>query len=318
MLDIQERISFLNKVLGKYSISNDGVNVYFRCPKCQHKDKLKLAIKIDNEAWHCWVCGIKGRSIQSLLKKYFNDSRKDWVLRFGSVEQKKFIDEPEKQQETLDLPLGFVPLVNSPTYPDLKAVISYLSKRGIGEKEIWRYRIGATKFGKYKRRAIITSYDAEGELNYWTARAIDSETSFRYLNPKVERKDVIFNEIDINWQKELCIVEGPFDLITAGENSTCLLGSNILPSHALFHRIVENKTPIVLCLDKDVEKKSHEIAKLLFTHGVNVRILNVGNHKDIGEMTKEEFNLAKKEAKDWIPNDRLHFMIKNISSGSLL
>lgn len=316
MIDAAERLRYLSSAIGAGYLSKDGVNASFRCPKCQHKDKYKLVVKLDDERWHCWVCGTKGRSISSLLGKYAKESRSGWIQKFGSTEQKKFIDEPEPE-EVLDLPDSFVPLVTKRFDPDYNAVLRYLEDRGIGEREIWRYRIGTSLRGKCRRRAVITSYDCDGKLNYWTGRAID-DSPVRYVNPKVERRDVIFNEIDIDWAKELTIVEGPFDLISVGGNTTCLLGSSLSTSHALFQRIVGNQTPVILALDKDVRKKAHDIAKLLFSHGIGVRFLETGGYKDVGEMPSEELERAKQEATLWNPNDRLFHLIRNISSGSIL
>jgi len=316
MIDAAERLRYLSSAIGTGYLSKDGVNASFKCPKCQHKDKHKLVVKLDDERWHCWVCGTKGRSVSSLLAKFAKESRSGWIQRFGSNEQKKFIDEPEKE-EVLDLPESFIPLVTKRMDPDYNAVLRYLEDRDIGEREIWRYRIGTSLRGKCRRRAVITSYDCEGKLNYWTGRAID-EGSIRYVNPRVERRDVIFNEIDIDWTKELTLVEGPFDLISIGGNTTCLLGSSLSTSHALFQRIVGNQTPIILALDKDVRKKAHDIAKLLFSHGVGVRFLETGGYKDVGEMPSEELEKAKQEAPLWNPNDRLFHLIRNISSGSIL
>ena len=317
MIDANERLKYLSSALGTGYLSKDGLNASFKCPKCQHKDKHKLIVKLDDERWHCWVCGIKGRAISSLLGKHAKDARKGWIQRFGTVEQKKYIDEPEKEEEPLDLPDAFVPLVKSRMDPDFNAVARYLEDRGIGEREIWRYRIGTSLRGKCRRRAVITSYDAEGKLNYWTGRAID-DSPYKYVNPRVERRDVIFNELDIDWDKELTIVEGPFDLISVGGNSTCLLGSSLSTSHALFQRIVGNQTPIILALDSDVRKKAHDIAKLLFSHGIVVRFLETGEYKDVGEMPAVELDKAKEKASPWNPNDRLFHLIRNISSGSLL
>lgn len=316
MLDANERLKYLSGALGTGHLSRDGLNASFRCPKCGQKDKFKLVVKLDDEKWHCWVCGIKGGSVASLLAKHAKEHRSGWIQRFGTVEQKKFIDEPEKE-EILQLPDGFLPLVGTRLDPDFSAVARYLDDRGVGEREIWRYRIGTALRGRCRRRAVITSYDCDGKLNYWTGRAIDDTSTVKYVNPRVERRDVIFNEIDIDWTRELTLVEGPFDLISIGGNSTCLLGSSLSTYHALFQRIVGNQTPVVLALDSDMKKKSHDIAKLLFTHGVSVRILDTGTYKDVGEMPAEVLQEAHQSASSWNPNDRLFHLIRNITSGSM-
>jgi hypothetical protein len=86
----------------------------------------------------------------------------------------------------------------------------------------------------------------------------------------------------------------------------------------LFQRIVENNTPVVLALDSDMEKKSHDIAKALYGYNVRVRIAELGDNKDVGEMTDPEFKAVVDAAIEWKPLDRLSFLIRGISSGSIL
>ena len=140
----------------------------------------------------------------------------------------------------------------------------------------------------------------------------------RYVNPKVERHGIVFNELDIDWDQPLTICEGPFDLVNAGPNSTCLLGSTLTQGHRLFEKIVINKTPVILCMDSDAQKKQHNIAKLLYSHDIDVRTIELSGRKDIGEMTKDEVIQAKESSKPWNPESRLFYMIRNINSGSIL
>ena len=67
---------------------------------------------------------------------------------------------------------------------------------------------------------------------------------------------IIFNELNIDWSKELTIVEGPLDLIKTNDNATCLLGSSLTEDMLLFQKIVANKTNIKLALDSDIFSKS--------------------------------------------------------------
>ena len=78
-----------------------------------------------------------------------------------------------------------------------------------------------------RRRVIIPSFDSEGFLNYFTARAIDESTR-KYVNPKVKRTDIIFNELNVDWKKELVIVEGPFDSNYSLALFNIFVDSNIL------------------------------------------------------------------------------------------
>lgn len=316
MIDSAERMRFLREVLGKGILANDGVNASFRCPTCQHKDKLKLVVHLEKEFWHCWVCGSKGRSINSLLRKFSPAKSKEWQSRFLPPELKWSEQKEEKVKVTM--PDSFIPLVNHSSDPDFVAVMRYVESRGVTERDIWRLRLGTCTRGRYRRRVVFLSFDEEGQLNYLTGRSIDSDSNARYINPKVERHGIVFNELDIDWDQALTICEGPFDLVNAGLNSTCLLGSTLTQGHRLFEKIVINKTPVILCMDSDAQKKQHNIAKLLYSHDIDVRTIELSGKKDIGEMTKDEVIQAKESSKPWNPESRLFYMIRNINSGSIL
>jgi hypothetical protein len=73
-----------------------------------------------------------------------------------------------------------------------------------------------------------------------------------------------------------------------------------------------------LALDPDAKKKSHKIAKLLSSYDVNVRMIYLGGIEDVGDMTREQFVIAKREATRWNPDDRLMDLIGSIRSGSSL
>ena len=164
----------------------------------------------------------------------------------------------------------------------------------------------------------MPSFDDVGDLNYFVARTIDDdENKMKYINAKVPKKGVIFNDINLNWNKELTLVEGPFDLTKCDSNSTCLLGSHFSEDYSLFQKIIKNRTDILLAMDADMTMKAQEYAKKLSSYGVNVRILALGPYSDVGEMTKQEFLLAKDRAKRWTSKDRLYHLIGSIKSGSL-
>ena len=50
--------------------------------------------------------------------------------------------------------------------------------------------------------------------------------------------------LNIDWNRELSIVEGPLDLLKTNDNATCLLGSALNEDFKLFQKIVDNKTDI--------------------------------------------------------------------------
>jgi hypothetical protein len=128
----------------------------------------------------------------------------------------------------------------------------------------------------------------------------------------------VFNEINIDWNEELTLVEGPFDLMKCNDNATCLLGSGLARDALLFNKIVENKTPIVLALDADMKNKTMSLAKRLHEFDIQVRILKTDGFEDVGEMSKKQFLERKAAASAWMPFDNLKFKISNLATGSII
>lgn len=319
MLDAGERIKFLKNAIGDGDVARDGVNIAFSCPSCNsNKQKKKLIVRIDTGQWHCWVCEIKGRSVASLLKQYFKFSYSSWVSNFENKEfRNDFIDDEQTKQEIVYIPDGLtIDEMRSSKDPDAIAIVNYLESRGIDDDLAYRFRLLGCTSGRLRRRVVIPSFDSTGNINYWTARSIDKDAKVRYVNPKIDRKTIIFNEVDINWREEVVIVEGPFDLMKSIDNTVALLGSTLPQDSLLFRRIVENKTPVILALDNDALNKSHKIARALYQYNIRVKFLELKDNIDIGDMTRENFESFKDNAYEWNPVNRLIYKINNISSGS--
>ncbi|MBK23592.1 MAG: hypothetical protein CME70_06255 [Halobacteriovorax sp.] len=164
----------------------------------------------------------------------------------------------------------------------------------------------------------MPSFNADGDLNYFVARTIDDDSKMKYLNAKVPKKDVIFNEINIDWSSELTLVEGPFDLTKCNDNATCLLGSHFSEDYKLFQQIIKNSTPVLMALDPDVKLKTQEYARKLSSYGIRIRMLDLGQFSDVGEMSKLDFACALQKAKEWQPDDRLYNLFDTVKSGSIL
>tara|TARA_R110000751_G_scaffold92888_4_gene181558 strand:+ start:58 stop:1023 length:966 start_codon:yes stop_codon:yes gene_type:complete len=314
------KLAFLRQIFGEPLEARDGINVAFKCPVCNESNKKKLSINIENWSCHCWVCGTKGRSPYSIIYKHVSKEYanifKSRFLNNKSFNTKINVAEIE---EKVKLPDGFIPLCTSlkTRDPDIRDCISYLKSREIRLNDMWYFKIGATQNGRLRRRVIIPSFDDEGHLNYFSARAIDKTSRINYINSKVKKTDIIFNELNIDWKKEVTIVEGPFDLFKCDQNATCMLGSTLRLESRLFRKLVANSAQVVLALDSDMKEKTIKIANRLLEYSCDVRILDLGEFNDVGEMTKKEFLDAKKNAKPWNVNKSLKHKISVIRTGSI-
>ena len=75
--------------------------------------------------------------------------------------------------------------------------------RGVTKNEIARWKIGYCDEGDFAGRIIIPSSDMQGDVNYFVARSYDREWP-RYLNPQNVDKNIIFNELFLDFDSFLC------------------------------------------------------------------------------------------------------------------
>lgn len=303
-----QAIDFITKIFGEGSLSNQGANISVVCPVCISKNgsfynKRKLAIRTDNFANHCWVCNYKSRNLADLIKRYHPGYFTEYLTRFVGTQQLKFTTNNNNKvvEAEFKLPNGFQLLALPNKDPNMeiayRSAISYIAKRfGLETKDLDPSHLWYWKFGivledrAFVNRVIMPSFTIDGELNYFTGRAF-VDVNPKYLNPHVQREDVIFNEININWKEPLTIVEGPFDLIKCNQNATCLLGSDLTTEYKLFLMLVKHKTPVILALDPDAKDKALKVAELLSEFDVPVSLLDIpAPYKDVGELTQTQFN----------------------------
>lgn len=308
------KISFLKSVFGPGPLNRGGIAV--NCPACSKDkpEKKKLIIRVRDGAHHCWVCDLKGKTLKYTIRKFYSNKIREYNRVYDEALIKEAVEEEIKKPT---VPSGFVLLAqsNNSRDPDIRDTISYARSRGMSQRDFWGFKLGSCSSGKFKRRLIIPSFDVEGDLNYFVARSIDGKIP-KYINARYPKRDLIFNEINLSWKKPVTLVEGPFDLFKAGENSTCILGSSLNERYCLFQKIIQNRTPVVLALDPDAIQKTMKIAENFHEYGIEVKVANCSGYEDVGEMSKQEFKIRKNQAKDWKPADKLFHLISRLRSGS--
>jgi hypothetical protein len=219
--------------------------------------------------------------------------------------------EVEKIQK-IELPKDFrlLTLANEMD-PDVKAAWRYVYSRGLTDRDAWYFKFGISDEPRWKRRVIMPSFDVEGNLNYFAARAIDKNKKPKYDNPDIDKNPIIFNEINIDWSKLIVLCEGPFDLVKCPENSTALLGSDVDERHEIFNKILLHNTPVALALDGDMwYKKMPRIVKKFQEYNVDIVVVDVRPWGDPGSMTKAEFESALTEARCLTWNDTFSDRLK--------
>ncbi len=316
-------IDFIERAFGSGRLSNQGLNISVICPMCkalkgEDYSKKKLVIRTDNFLVHCWVCGYKSKNIYHLLRKYRPKYLQEYRENFFSAKDLSNTDAEDDQKEgpTVSMPKGSQFILHMDKDGYWKEAMSYLNYRGIRrEDDIWYWKICLTRNSEQgcNSRVIIPSFDHNGDLNYWTARTWKGNVKQKYKNPPVNRKNLIFNENNIDWTKEITLVEGPFDLIKCNANATAVLGSELDANYRLFHRIVENETPVLLAFDPDAKGKQNRIALLLKEFNIQVRVVSpVDLNKDIGSLSRSEFNELRNRATLFDEDSLLFEKIKSI------
>jgi len=302
----------LNEVLG--SCRDSGYELLYGCPACNHH-KRKLSVNLDKNVFKCWVCDYRGRSIRRLVRRFGNLKHlQSWERTVGRIDLRDFADlftegNAKEPPQKLELPKEFTSLT-SPSPPRTSAyAMKYLRARGISYADVVRWKIGYCFDGQYRGRVVVPSFDDDGDANYFIARSYNGD-SYRYKNPKAS-KDVVFNELFVDWNDDLVIVEGVFDAIRAG-NAVPILGSTLRTDSRLLRKIVFNDTPVYMALDPDAAEKEHRIIETLLRYDVEVHKIDVSGYEDVAEMPIEIFRERKKKAA-FIDRDN-YLLVKMLSA----
>lgn len=316
-----KKIDFLISCFGKnYHLARDGVNVAFECPSCgKGSGKLKFSVSLDNWYCHCWVCNLKGKNPYYIIKNFCGEQKSQefkstFNLKIGNKDENAI-----EVREIIRFPGQFQLIATqlNSRDPDTRDCLKYLFSRGVTKEQLWYHKIGTIVGRGWHRRVVFPSFDKNQTLDFYVSRSIDKDAFIKYQNCKSDKTKIVFDEIRIDWNKELTIVEGVFDMIKSGPNTACLLGSSLFESHKLFQKIIKHKTPVLLALDADMTKKSYDIARELTSFGIQVRILNCDGYSDIGDMPKEIMRQKSLEAHIYSQESRLQHLIGTINSGSI-
>jgi len=310
----KEKLEILTKILGRYRKSSG--EYLFYCPYCDHH-KQKFSVNIDKNVFKCWICDSNGRDIRRIVRRFGTFlQRQEWDKYTGKVDIADFDnlftqeDEQEEIEQKITLPEEFISLANSNLPRTAITAKRYLKSRGIIIEDIIRWKIGYCLKGEYANRIIIPSFGESGYLNYFIARSYIN-SGYRYKNPAASR-DIIFNELYLDWDEDMIVVEGAFDAIVSGPNAVPILGSNLRENSKLFQEIVKHDTPIYIALDPDMEKKAIFLINSLLAYGVELYKVEISPYDDVGEMTKEEFQKRKNQATQFNPENLLFYKMLNI------
>lgn len=281
-------VNLVNSILGSGKRTARG-NQSYVCPFHVSNPPGKRNFEVNftkdkngHNPWACWGCGKKGKTIHSLFKQMNVSS--DIISQLKPLT--KYSGESYENSQifqSVTLPKEYKSFDNSLIS---RHALNYLKKRNITTKDILKYNIGYCEYGPYSKMIIIPSYNANGDLNYFTSRSFEEDPYIKYRNPDVSR-DIIPFELFINWDLPIILCEGPFDAMAIKRNAIPLFGKNIQPN--LMMKIISSKVQkIYIALDSDAMSKSLEFCELLMNEGKEVYLVELDG-KDPSEIGFEHF-----------------------------
>lgn len=323
-----DEVEILN-LLGEPA-SASGKEMAFFCPKCNpphHKPKLFL--NRDTLQYHCFVCGLRGTGTKSLARSMGKKSKyhSSGDESITDIVRDIFESKSNKLQEKIkaELPSGLVSIYSAPRH-QVAPAINYLKNRGIGMDDILRlrlmYGLGSDPNFSLRGRIVFPSFDKSGDPNFFVGRATwpEPEGAEFYMKYKqgpfdISAKNIIFNELNIDWNYPIVLTEGPFDSARIF-NSVPLLGKSMTPKWKLFKEIVSRDQPIVICLDADAQKEQIKIAKLFDFYGLtNIKIVDLPTGEDAASVKRTELKDYLSQAKPYSSDGEEFNLLENIKNG---
>ena len=285
-------LELLQDVLGDINshYPNKG-QISFDCPVCSYDikgldrgdGKGNFEVNYHQGVYKCWACsetyGTHG-SLNKLFLKWGNKRNKStWKLIGGD-----FIKTQKRTYKDVTLPNEYISFTkgNKLTIP-YKEAYNYLRKRNISDEIITKYSLGYTTEGNYRGRIIVPSFDESGDINYFVSRSYVGHKN-KYKNPEAEKDKIIFNEHQINWEEDVYLVEGVFDMFFV-DNSIPVLGKNV--SDKLWNKLYDNcKKNIRICLDGDAWNDAEKLYRKLDGGKLTgrIRLIKLPKDKDVGEL----------------------------------
>jgi hypothetical protein len=289
-MDYRGKLAFLEQLLGKAKYSSNTKEAEFRCCFCSHHKK-KLSLNLETDNWKCWVCGKNGKRLYYVLKEV--GARQD-LDTYSRLYKSKHVVAKVPYYQDLDfrlrLPDEYSPIVNCRDSVLGNRAFNYLIEtRGLTENDILRYKLGVLTSGEHRGSVVIPSFDSRGLLNWYSTREIGGNRKLHPPVPHGHKNRIIPNGLNIDWSEPIVLVEGPFDWLKSVRNTIPLFGNHLSTNSLIFNQIVKNQIPVFLALDSDAMKQTHRIAKSFISHPVPLYNVSVSPYKDVGEMTKTEF-----------------------------
>lgn len=228
-----------------------GGEVRANCPFCFNYNHKPYKFYMNEDGLNlCFKCGWKGNTV-SFVQEYLNTTyhnARDYVKQHGMQIERQRLDyntdlfssvatnltqvgEPISRKVMPPLPTNTFSLRDNINVPSAIPFITYLSSRGVSNKQILNYDIRYCIQGQIKTKQdkiinvnnslIFVAHNALGEPIYWNTRSIEPYPYLKTLNANSKggytRKDALFGIDKVRPNDKLVIVESVFNALTIND-----------------------------------------------------------------------------------------------------
>lgn len=300
MPDITFVYSFVQENFPNVSISRNGTHFNFRCPFCGDSEKnirkkrFHLQFKDEESIYYnCFNCNTSGSfyDLYGMIKGISStDAYKDLNKFNPEIIKSRVKNSSYKSKEKIEyLPKNcFNDFLEKECIEDIatpnglvetslhNALLKFKEERRITQK------LYVCKEGTFQKRIIIPVFDND-KCVFFQGRRILETMNPKYLNPSVEKENIILNKDNFERDKFIIITEGILDAYSIGNQGTTCLGASI-PDDFFEILFTYTNAGVILALDNDdVGKK--EMAKTIQKSSFNKRLyyFMLNDYKDLNE-----------------------------------
>ena len=181
MIRGQEFHNIIQNIFGDVQGYLQSEQLQVNCPRCQEREglshpdgKFNLEINTAKRMFRCWKCDEPrfSGSLGRLVKMFGSHIDYDVYKSYAGIFHDYDLNEDEKVYAPVKLPEEMIPFsqMESGNLEHFEAYTYMVADRKISRELILKFRLGFCTTGKYAKRIIIPSYDANGEINYFVGR----------------------------------------------------------------------------------------------------------------------------------------------------
>lgn len=262
----------------------------------------RAGFKFENDtvAYHCFNCGhaavydprehkTLSKNMVTVLQR-FSVPEDEWqqinvahILDPDKQYQPKVKKKLAMEPDSVWFPDYFVPLTERKDTPDGQVAVEYLKTRGV-QWDSYPFYIpkisNDEESKKFFGRLIIPIFYGKSVV-YYVGRDLTGKNIKKYLNPEIDRENVLFNydaiTQDVNTDLPLYVVEGFFDALVI--NGVAVFGNRMTQNQIQWL----NKTARKKVIIPDRYGDGHLLAEQALKQGWSISTPDIGNCKDVNE-----------------------------------